>query len=143
MRIYVEKDSLKPHRAHDTDAGLDLKAKDDYLIYHEKATLVCTGVYVEIPECYVGLLFPRSGLSIKSRIRLANSVGVIDSGYRGEIKAAMIATNKNEEKFIEAGTRVAQLVILPIIIPELKYVTKLEDLSDTIRGDGGFGHTGQ
>lgn len=142
LNIYCEDKLLTPQRAHITDAGLDLKAKDTYNIQWGKSKLVGTGVYVEIPKGHVGLIFPRSGMAVKKGISLANSVGVIDSDYRGEIKCALLykdPTRCSGFYVIEKYERIAQLVIVPCLLPKLKIVTILEDLGNTKRGDGGFG----
>jgi dUTP pyrophosphatase len=99
-----------------------------------------TGVAVEIPEGYVGLLFPRSGITIKTTLTLGNGVGVIDSDYRGTIKCQFRNTNGFLTTKYEVGDRVAQLVVLPIMAPIYEQV---EELSDTNRGDGSFGSTGK
>ena len=120
-------------RATDGSAGFDLSIVEtpDILI-----PLVGTGVRVAIPKGYVGLVFPRSSLQSKGWM-LANSVGVIDSDYRGEIKLGLRPFVKGAESELFAGDRVAQLVIVPIIIE----ATFVDALDDTIRGDGGFGST--
>lgn len=100
--------------------------------------MVPTGIAVEIPEGYVGLLFPRSGLATKHGLQLQNCVGVIDSDYRGEIKAALV--NTREQGFmLEPGMRVAQLAIMPVVQPIL---VPVDELGETGRGAGGFGSTG-
>ena len=122
-------------------AGLDLfNNSDKEVVISSKGTgIIETGVCVEIPETFVGLLFPRSSLGFKRNTTLANSVGVIDSDFRGEIKAKL--TNHSEEEIIIApGERVCQLVIVPILNAEYKVV---EELSETERGANGYGSTGE
>ena len=133
--------AVLPVRAHKSDAGLDLTctkiesgvndAREMLLVYH-------TDLAVEIPEGYVGLLFPRSSIYTKS-ISLTNCVGVIDSGYRGEILAVFIPTTDGVPTFYNVGERFAQLVIVPI--PEFE-VLEAEELSPSDRGEGGLGSTG-
>lgn len=141
LKIYYKDKKCKPVRAHPTDAGLDLKAAEDYTI-PTTTMLVKTGVHVEIPEGYVGLIALRSGLS-KENFYLANGVGIIDSDYRGEIMCAirynsLAYANKKIEKY----QRIAQLIVVPCLIAD-EFVENLEDLSETERGEGGFGHTGK
>lgn len=135
-----------PTRSNPTDAGLDLRAKMTYTLQMGQRTLVGTGVSVKIPVNHVGLLFPRSSLS-KQGVTMTNSVGVIDSDYRGEIMASLIfngVPGNCSELDIVAGERIVQLVIVPILL-----VTPLvEDWSDEVwndtqRGTGGFGSTGK
>lgn len=138
IRVNLEDADLIPVRAHATDAGADLKAKKDAWLPKGKRILVKTGVRVEIPAGYVGLLFPRSSLS-KFDIIMTNSVGVIDSDYRGEIMASLMYIGDDEGKWIMKDDRIVQLVIIPIILAKFYPV---EELSDTTRGSGGFGSTG-
>ena len=144
LKIKLDYDFCMPERAHPNDAGADLVAKEDTLLTKGERTLVKTGVYIEIPVGYVGLLFPRSSLS-KRNITMTNSVGVIDSDYRGEIMASLMshgefyAGDLISHYHIEKGTKIVQLVIVPIILSTFKVVDKLED---TVRGTGGFGSTG-
>lgn len=132
----LHKDAWKPSYAKPGDAGLDLVAismeegVDDIITYN-------TGLAVEIPEGYVGLLFPRSSI-YKQDIDLANSVGVIDSGYRGEIKFNFRLVG-NKEYAYQPTYKIGQLIIIPYPQIELEEV---EELSTTDRGDGGFGSSG-
>ena len=137
MRIRVKKvhpNAVLPKYANFGDAAVDLvsvrKWKDDH-------GNVCygTGLAMEIPENHVGLLFPRSSIS-KTNLRLCNAVGVIDSGYRGEI---MLKFDKNGDKEYEVGDRVGQLMLIPI--PSVQFV-QVANLPDSDRGLGGFGSTG-
>ena len=117
-----------PTYAHDGDAGLDLRITETVTLEPmQKCVVGC-----------VGLVFPRSGLAAKQGITLSNSVGVIDSGYRGEVCAALI-NQSYETVTLEAGTRVCQLVVMPYVPCEL---VPVDELSDTERGAGGFGSTG-
>lgn len=131
--------AILPSYAKPGDAGLDIMCvnreftDDDKIIYH-------TGLAVEIPEGYVGLLFPRSSIC-KKQLSLSNSVGVIDSGYRGEIKAVFnrIKANVYDDSFYSYYDRIIQMIILPIPHIEPIFVDKL---SDSERGTGGYGSTG-
>lgn len=127
-----------PAYAHDGDAGLDMRAAESLKVPAHGHATVGTGIACEVPSGCVGLVFPRSGLACKSGIALRNCVGVIDSGYRGEIKATL--TNDTDEPFVvEAGDRIAQMVVMPYC-PCV--VEQVEELSETERGDGGYGSTG-
>ncbi len=121
-------------------AGADLySAQDEMEIAPHTTVFVGTGIAAEIPEGYMGLIFARSGLSCKRHLAPANKVGVVDSDYRGEIKVAL-HNHGNEVQKIDAGERVAQLVITPFLAVDFEEV---EELSDTVRGVGGFGSTGK
>lgn len=127
-----------PSYAKPGDAGLDLVATD---IIEESMYMVKygTGLAVEIPEGYVGLLFPRSSVS-KTNLTLANSVGVIDSGYRGQIMCVFNKINNPMLQSYKVGDKVAQLVI--VAAPQFT-INEVSKLSDTERGEGGFGSTGK
>lgn len=127
-----------PAYAHDGDAGLDMRAAESLQVPAHGHATVGTGIACEVPSGCVGLVFPRSGLACKSGIALRNCVGVIDSGYRGEVRVTL--TNDTDEPFdIEAGDRIAQMVVMPYCPCKVEQV---EELSDTERGDGGYGSTG-
>ncbi len=122
-------------------AGADLYALiegESLTIGAGETVLVRTGLSVEIPEGYVGLIYARSGLATKRGLAPANKVGVIDSDYRGEVKIALF-NQSGEEQIVLAGERVAQLVIAPYLAVEYE---QAEELSFTVRGEGGFGSTG-
>lgn len=127
-----------PTRAHPTDAGLDLAASETTHIAPGVVTLVPTGVAVAIPEGHVGLLAARSSLATKKAMTLANGVGIIDSDYRGEIKVPVIPLD-DCHNLIQAGQKIAQLIIMPIALPTVEVVS---ELPDSERGHGGFGSTG-
>lgn len=130
-----------PTRATEGSAGMDLYAllEAPVTIAPGETVTVPTGIAMALESpAYVGLVFPRSGLSIKHGIDLANSVGVIDSDYRGELRVGL--RNEGSRAYtIEPAERIAQLAILPVVIPAVEEVTELED---TQRGTGGFGSTG-
>ena len=138
MKVKVKKlhpDAVIPKYAKPGDAGLDLTAVSE--TWNETNTMVTydTGLSIEIPEGYVGLLFPRSSIS-KTTLALTNSVGVIDSGYRGPI---MLKFNFYKEGMVyDVGDRVGQLIIMPYPQIELE---EADELSSTERGEGGFGST--
>lgn len=139
MRIKVLDKDCIPKKAHTFDAGFDLKARNEVSIFPQDTEFIQTGVCVEIPVGFVGLLFPRSSIS-KTPLRMANSVGVIDSGFTGEIKVPLYNSSEVEIVDIEPYERIAQLVIVPIGDVSLEIV---EELDATDRGDGGFGSTGK
>lgn len=127
-----------PRFAHRGDAGADLHAVELVTIGAGEYGLVRTGLSVAIPEGHAGLVLPRSGLAVRTGITVLNSPGLVDSGYRGELKVALI--NHGTEAFeIAVGDRIAQLVIVPVSAPEYELVDSLEE---TERGSGGFGSTG-
>jgi len=132
----LHKDAIIPKYSKPGDAGMDLAAVSE--TWNENNTMVTydTGLAVEIPEGFVGLLFPRSSVS-KTSLILSNSVGVIDSGYRGPIM--MKYRYPEEGNVYDVGDRVGQLLILPY--PQIEF-EEVEELSDTDRGEGGFGSTG-
>ena len=131
-----------PSRATEGSAGLDLAACIDRDVTIAPRQLVCipTGVAIALPGPeYVALVFARSGLGIKHGISLSNGVGVIDSDYRGEIQVGL--TNLSHTPYtVQPGDRIAQLVVTPVVTPEVEIV---EELEDTDRGTGGFGSTGR
>ena len=133
----LHSDSVIPSYATAGDAGLDMVAVD--LLDTVEQVVYMTGIAVEIPEGHVGLLFPRSSIR-KYQLSLSNSVGVIDSGYRGEIQFTFNKTAGPASYKYKIGERVGQLVIIPYPIIEVEEVT---ELSDSERGTGGFGSTGQ
>ena len=143
LEVRLERSDLEPTRANPTDAGLDLRSKFDVFLELGKRTLVGTGVQVKIPPGYVGFLIPRSSLS-KRGIVMTNSIGVIDSDYRGEIMASLMYTGHEGPQVIASGERIVQLVIVPSALPEVlvRYQDD-EDWNDTARGVGGFGSTGK
>ena len=125
-----------PDRAYDGDAGLDLAACDEVRLGPGERALVGTGLAVAIPEGYAGFVQPRSGLAARHGIAVVNSPGLIDSGYRGEIKVVILNTDRERTFVAEPGERIAQLVVLPV--PELA-VREVDELSASERGVRGFG----
>lgn len=150
MKVKIKKlvpEAVIPFYAKVGDAGMDLTATSgpESIDTDDGEGFWCleyqTGLSIEIPTGYVGLIFPRSSIS-KKDLLLANSVGVIDSGYRGEIKCRFKITGEYEveESFYKPGDKIAQLLILPY--PTIELVEE-DELSDSERGEGGFGHTGK
>lgn len=135
-------DAVIPTQGSDQAAGHDLYAHgllgECAIIQPHETRMIGTGIAMEIPNGYFGGIYPRSGLATKSGLRPANCVGVIDSDYRGEIKVA-IHNDSNTPKMVNDGDRIAQLIIQPYLNVEFE---ETDELSDTVRGDGGFGHTG-
>ena len=145
MRINVKikkinENAVIPTYGSEFSAGADLyyAGNEPLVIEAHKTTLVHTGIAMEIPEGLVGLVFARSGLATKRSLAPANKVGVIDSDYRGEIMVAL-HNHSNEPQTVEAGERVAQLVLVPYIAAAFEEVNELDE---TARGAGGFGSTG-
>ena len=145
MEIRIKKlvpEAVLPKRAHASDAGFDLVAVNGGWVEKEQMYVYGTGLAFEIPEGYVGLVFPRSSVA-KKDLFLANSVGVIDSGYRGEVivKFRMAGCTRifEEYPFYKKGDRVAQMVIMKL--PDVEMV-EVDGLSESDRGEGGFGSTG-
>lgn len=135
MKVMLDPGAKMPTRAHSTDAGLDLYSRECGTIFPGMSCKFNTGVHVAIPAGYVGFLKSKSGLNVNHNI---TSEGVIDSGYTGSIMVKLYNHGRNPV-LIEQGQKISQLVILPIITPDLELVDSLED---TERGAGGFGSTG-
>ena len=136
----IHPDAILPTRAHRTDAGLDLHAISDAVVYTgDGPTMIGTGIAVAIPEHLVGLVCSRSGLATRG-VFVTNAPGVIDSGYRGEIKVILSSLSHRSWVRIEKGERIAQLLFTPVALPTLRFV---DELDDTDRGDDGFGSSGR
>src|SRR3954452_9195235 len=129
-----------PARAHDGDAGYDLHAAEPASLGPGERASVGTGVAVAIPDGHAGLVLPRSGLALKHGIALVNAPGLIDAGYRGELRVLLLNTDREAAFEVEVGDRIAQLVIVAHATPELVHV---EQLADSTRGAGGFGSSGR
>ena len=142
MKLNIKKldeRAIIPTYGTEYSAGADLYSIEALTVEPHKTVLVHTGLALEIPEGYAGLIFARSGLACKRGLAPANKVGVIDADYRGEI---MVALHNHTEApvSIDAGERVAQLAIMPFLKAEFELA---DELSDTVRGAGGFGSTGK
>ncbi|CAH0140009.1 dUTP diphosphatase [Microbacterium foliorum] len=131
--------SVVPGYAHPGDAGADLVAAEAVRLAPGERALVATGVRIALPDGYAAFVVPRSGLAAKHGISIVNSPGTVDAGYRGEIKVSLINTDIHSAYDVAVGDRIAQLIVMPVtravFIP-------VEQLPDSIRGDGGFGSTG-
>lgn len=141
LEDYISKEI--PTYAHEGDACVDLKCMAIDIDMHENTIIIHTGIHVELPEGYVMLIIPRSS-NCKTPLYMPNSIGVIDSGYRGEIlikyKAPDRLTFINYKDYYKVGDRVAQAIVLPY--PKIKFI-EVEQLSESNRGNGGFGSTGR
>ena len=141
VRVHVQRlsaDAKIPQTAHEGDAAYDLYSAVDYELKPGERYAVPTGIAIEIPDGYEGQVRPRSGLAAKEGVTVLNTPGTIDSGYRGEVKTIMI--NLGDRPFkITKGMRISQLAIRPV--PEVEFI-EVDKLSDTERGEGGFGSTG-
>ncbi len=133
-------EAVLPSYARTGDAALDLTAAEGAEIGPGERTLVPTGVAVAIPEGHAGLVLPRSGLASREGLTLANSPGLIDSGYRGEVTCAMVNLDRTSSVTIHKGDRIAQLLIVPIAVIEPAWA---DELPPSERGSGGFGSTGR
>jgi dUTP pyrophosphatase len=125
-----------PRHAYAGDAGLDLSACERVVLEPGERALVATGVAVAIPPGYAGYVQPRSGLAIEHGITIVNTPGLVDSGYRGELRIILLNTDREHAFAIEPGMRIAQLVILPVPTVELRVV---DELPESERGQRGFG----
>ena len=137
--VKLDVQATLPTRAHDNDAGLDLHAAESARLAPGARVSVGTGLAVQIPEGVGGLVLPRSGMAIKHGVTLVNSPGLIDPGYRGEVRVLLLNTDPTLEFKISPGDRIAQLLLVPVV-----HATPLnaEALDDSTRGEGGFGSTG-
>ena len=140
MKLKIINESSNPLPKFETagSAGADIRANIEILIKPGKTELIPTGLFIEIPQGYEIQIRPRSGLSYKTKLRVANAPGTIDSDYRGEIKVLMDNIG-DEDIVINFGDRIAQMVLSPVIQFEL---IESDELSETDRGVGGFGSTG-
>jgi dUTP pyrophosphatase len=133
-------DARPPAQAHDGDAGFDLHAVEAASIEPGGRASVGTGLAVAIPAGYAGLVVPRSGLAARHGITLVNTPGLIDSGYRGELRVLLWNGDREQSFGVEPGDRIAQLILVAVEVPELE---EAEELDATARGDGGFGSSGR
>lgn len=136
----LKSEAVLPSRAHEGDAGLDLYACEAAHIGPGERWSIGTGIAVEIPDGHAGLVLPRSGLAKRHGITLVNSPGLIDAGYRGEIRVLLLNADPAEVFRVVPGDRIAQLVIAPIALAD---PVEAEALGDSARGDGGFGSSGR
>ena len=132
-------DAVLPTRAYPGDAGLDLAACERHELGPGERALVGTGIAVAIPEGHAGLVTPRSGLAAKNGITIVNTPGLVDSGYRGELRVILHNTDRHETVVIEPGMRIAQLVVVAVPGAALREV---DELPGSERGSSGFGSSG-
>ena len=128
-----------PSRAYSGDAGLDLASCDRLVLEPGERGVVGTGLAVAIPEGHAGFVLPRSGLAASHGVSVLNAPGLIDAGYRGELRVILLNTDLRERFAVEAGMRVAQLVVLPV---PAAAVVEVEELPASERGEGGLGSSG-
>lgn len=133
-RLHAE--AILPTRAYEGDAGLDLSACERVELGPGERAVVSTGLTVAIPAGHAGFVQPRSGLASRHGIAVLNSPGLVDAGYRGELRVVLLNTDRAERFVVEPGMRIAQLVVLPV--PELELV-EVEELPESERGVRGFG----
>jgi dUTP pyrophosphatase len=136
----LDPDLPPPSYAHADDAGLDLRAAKDFELKPGSRALVPTGVAIALPPGYAGLVLPRSGRALKEGLGLANSPGLIDSGYRGELKVVLVNLDFDTPIHVSRGDKIAQLVVQKV---EHVVVEVSEELSSSERGPGGFGSSGR
>lgn len=131
--------SAIPQYAHANDAGADLVAAQAVRLEPGERALVGTGVRVALPDGYAAFVMPRSGLAAKHGVTVVNAPGTIDAGYRGEIRVALLNTDRRGAYDVAEGDRIAQLVVMPVTRAQF---VPVDELPDSVRGDGGFGSTG-
>lgn len=136
----VHPDAVIPSRAHPGDAGADLVSVESVKLAPGDRASVGTGIAIALPEGWAALVTPRSGLAAKHGIGVVNGPGLIDAGYRGEIRVLLVNHDPVETFEIEVGMRVAQLVFIPV--PGAEF-SEVDDLPASVRGEGGFGSTGR
>jgi len=132
-------EAVVPGRAYAGDAGLDLASCDRLVLEPGERGVVGTGLAVAIPEGHAGFVLPRSGLAASHGVSVLNAPGLIDAGYRGELRVILLNTDLRERFAVEAGMRVAQLVVLPV---PAAAVVEVEELPASERGEGGLGSSG-
>ena len=144
MEIFAQRlhpDAVVPSVAHEGDAGCDLVAVESCpLRAGGGRALVATGLAVAIPEGHGGFVLPRSGLASRHGVTCANAPGLIDAGYRGEVKVALVNLDPDDDYQVEVGDRIAQLVVMKVESPSFRIV---EELPSAQRGEGGFGSSGR
>lgn len=135
----IRDDAVLPARAHGGDAGLDLTACEAVTIGAGERASVGTGLAVEIPDGHAGLVVPRSGLAVRQGLSIVNAPGVIDAGYRGEVRVILLNTDRKQAFTVEPGMRIAQLLVVPALVVD---VVEVGELTETARGESGFGSSG-
>lgn len=134
----IHAEAILPHYAHPGDSGMDLYSIEEVVIAAGATAFVHTGLKIAVPEHYEAQVRPKSGLALKHAVTVLNAPGTVDSGYRGEL--CVILINHGKEAFhVQKHTKIAQMVICPVIRAE---ITEVASLNETARGEGGFGSTG-
>ena len=136
----LDERAVLPTRAHEGDAGLDLYACEAVTLPAGERVSVGTGIAIEVPEGHAALVLPRSGLAARHGIALVNAPGLIDSGYRGEVRVLLLNTDRAADFTVAPGDRIAQLLVVPFahVVP-----TEVDELAASQRGEGGFGSSGR
>jgi dUTP pyrophosphatase len=135
----LREEAVLPERAYPGDAGLDLVSCESLVIEPGERAVVGTGIAVAVPEGHAGLVVPRSGLAARHGIGLVNAPGLVDAGYRGELRVVLVNTDRAESFTVETGMRIAQLVLVPVCAADL---VEVDVLPETARGTAGFGSSG-
>jgi dUTP pyrophosphatase len=135
----IRDDAVLPTRAQSGDAGLDLTACETVTIGAGERATIGTGIAVAIPDDHAGLVVPRSGLAMRHGLSIVNAPGVIDTGYRGEVRVILLNTDREHPFTVEPGMRIAQLLVVPARTVE---VVEVNELAETSRGESGFGSSG-
>jgi dUTP pyrophosphatase len=134
--VRVSEHAVVPVRAYDGDAGLDLAASERVELEPGARALVGTGIAVAIPAGHAGFVQPRSGLAAKHGITIVNAPGLVDAGYRGELRVVLLNTDREQTFVVEPGMRIAQLVVIPVATPQ---PVEVDELPASERGERGFG----
>ena len=137
MKIKLDKGAYMPVRAHTTDAGLDIRSREDQIVPARESAIFCTGVHVQLPKGTAGLLIAKSGLNTRHNI---TSTGLIDEGYNGEI-VVKLHNHGGYDYRVKAGDKISQLVVVPVLYEDVEVVDELDQ--DSERGNNGFGSTGR
>jgi len=137
--IRLRADAVLPARARSGDAGLDLSSCEAATLAPGERAALGTGLAVEIPAGHAGLVVPRSGLALRHGLSVVNAPGVIDAGYRGEVRVILLNTDREHAFSVEPGMRIAQLLVVPAIAVD---VVEVGELAASERGEGGFGSSG-
>jgi dUTP pyrophosphatase len=144
MRVLLQRldeRAITPAYARPGDAGVDLCALESFVLTHAGGRgLVRTGLAIALPEGTAGLVLPRSGLALRHGVTLLNTPGLIDAGYRGELQVLMVNTDSSEDYTVQAGDRIAQLVVVSFDPVDFEVT---DTLPESARGEGGFGHSGR
>lgn len=135
----LSRDAQIPHMAYNGDAGVDLRSVERIVLEPQERAMVATGLAIALPEGYAGFVLPRSGLAAKHGISIVNAPGLIDSNYRGDLKVILLNTDPDKSFTIEIGDRIAQLIVMPV--PTINF-EQVEELTESQRGESGFGSSG-